>query len=80
MLTHSAVWTALDVLAERHGLSTSGLARAAGLDPTTFNVSKRIAPGTGKPRWPTLETLAKALTVLDVSFGDFAGLVDELVD
>ena len=35
MLTHGQVWAALDRLAERAGLSPSGLARRAGLDPTT---------------------------------------------
>ena len=42
MLTHDQIWTALDRLAERGGLSPSGLARRSGLDPTTFNKSKRI--------------------------------------
>ena len=45
MLTHAQIWTALDRLAERAGLSPSGLARKAGLDPTTFNKSKRITGG-----------------------------------
>ena len=43
-LTHGQVWIALDRLAERAGLSASGLARRAGLDPTTFNRSKRVTP------------------------------------
>ena len=34
----------LDRLAARAGLSASGLAKKAGLDPTTFNKSKRITP------------------------------------
>ena len=44
MLTHDQVWTALDALAARHDLSASGMAKLAGLDPTTFNVSKRVSP------------------------------------
>ena len=44
MLTHAQIWTALDRLAARAGLSPSGLAKKAGLDPTTFNKSKRITP------------------------------------
>ena len=43
MLTHSQIWRAIDALAARHGLSPSGLAKLAGLDPTTFNKSKRGA-------------------------------------
>jgi phage repressor protein C with HTH and peptisase S24 domain len=58
--SHRQIWAALDALAERHGLSASGLARKAGLDPTTFNPSKRAAPG-GRQRWPSTESIAKAL-------------------
>ena len=60
MLTHDQVWTALDRLAERAGLSASGLAKRAGLDPTTFNKSKRITAD-GRERWPSTESIAKAL-------------------
>ncbi len=60
MLTHGQVWAALDRLAERAGLSPSGLARRAGLDPTTFNKSKRVTSD-GRERWPSTESLAKAL-------------------
>src|SRR5690348_5973504 len=42
LLTHEQIWSALDRLAERAGLSPSGLARNSRLDPTTFNKSKRI--------------------------------------
>src|SRR6266404_5715861 len=52
MLTHGQIWTALDRLAERSGLSPSGLAKSAGLDPTTFNKSKRITSD-GRERWPS---------------------------
>ena len=60
MLTHAQVWSAIDRLAARAGLSASGLARRAGLDPTTFNKSKRITPE-GRARWPSTESIAKAL-------------------
>ena len=50
MLTHAQIWNALDRLAARSGLSASGLAKRAGLDPTTFNKSKRITPD-GRQRW-----------------------------
>ena len=60
MLTHSDVWAALDALADRNGLSASGLARRSGLDPTTFNRSKRTTRG-GRPRWPSTESISKAM-------------------
>src|SRR5262245_17992607 len=39
MLTHNQIWTAIDRLAAPAKLTPSGLARKAGLDPTTFNKS-----------------------------------------
>ncbi len=60
VLSHEKVWAAIDALASQNGLSPSGLARRAGLDPTAFNPSKRVA-GDGRPRWPSTESLAKVL-------------------
>src|ERR1700676_5740240 len=74
MLTHGQVWTALDRLAERGGLSPSGLARRAGLDPTTFNKSKRITAD-GRERWPSTESLAKALAATNSSIDSFVQLI-----
>lgn len=73
MLTHADLWLAIDALARRHGYSVSGLAKAAGLDPTTFNKSKRISDG--KLRWPSTESLAKILMITNSSLGDLAGLI-----
>ena len=73
-MQHAQIWRAIDALAARHGLTASGLARAAGLDPTTFNRSKRAAPD-GKPRWPSTESLSRALDAVEASFDDFAGLL-----
>ena len=60
MLTHAQIWGALDRLAARAGLSASGLAKKAGLDPTTFNKSKRVTPD-GRPRWPSTNRLQSLL-------------------
>src|SRR3982750_961640 len=76
MLTHAQIWTGLDRLAERSGLSPSGLAKAAGLDPTTFNKSKRITPE-GRPRWPSTESVAKALAATNVPFDTFVSLIED---
>ena len=74
-LTHTQLWKGIDALAARQGLSASGLARAAGLDPTSFNRSKRFGPGEPpRPRWPSTESLTRALDVAKVSLGDFARL------
>ena len=76
MLTHDQIWTALDRLAERAGLSASGLAKKSGLDPTTFNKSKRITPD-GRERWPSTESVAKALAATDSSIDTFVQLIDD---
>jgi len=73
-MRHEEVWRALDALAAEHGLSASGLARKAGLDPTAFNFSKRIGVD-GRARWPSTESVAKVLGATATSFGDFAALV-----
>ena len=75
-LTHGQIWTALDRLAARSKLSPSGLAKRSGLDPTTFNKSKRITPD-GRARWPSTESLAKALSATSVSVESFVSLIGE---
>jgi len=76
MLTHDQVWTALDRLAQRAGLSASGLAKKSGLDPTTFNKSKRVTPD-GRERWPSTESVAKALTAAGSSIDTFVQLIGD---
>jgi phage repressor protein C with HTH and peptisase S24 domain len=75
-LTHGQVWTALDRLAERAGFSASGLAKRAGLDPTTFNKSKRIT-GDGRERWPSTESVSKALAATNSSIDTFVRLIGD---
>jgi phage repressor protein C with HTH and peptisase S24 domain len=76
MLTHDQVWTALDRLAERAGMSASGLAKKSGLDPTTFNKSKRVTPD-GRERWPSTESIAKALAAANSSIDGFVQLIGD---
>ncbi len=73
-LTHDRIWTAIDALARRYGLSPSALAKRAGLDPTAFNKSKRTT-GEGRPRWPTTESIAKVLDATGATFEDFTALL-----
>ena len=75
-LTHNQIWTGLDRLAARAKLSPSGLAKKSGLDPTTFNKSKRITPD-GRARWPSTESVAKALGATGVSFDIFVSLISD---
>jgi phage repressor protein C with HTH and peptisase S24 domain len=77
MLTHDQIWGALDRLAARFGMSASGLAKKSGLDPTTFNKSKRITPE-GRERWPSTESVAKALAATNVSIDTFVQLIEDV--
>jgi phage repressor protein C with HTH and peptisase S24 domain len=70
MLKHADVWRAIDRTAAKHGMSASGLARRSGLDPTTFNKSKRITKE-GKQRWPSTESVSKVLTATGDSLAEF---------
>ncbi len=74
MLKHADIWSAIDRLAQDNGLTASGLARRAGLDPTTFNRSKRVTRE-GKPRWPSTESIAKILDATGTSVGRFVSLM-----
>jgi len=76
MLSHSQIWRAIDALAARHGMSPSGLAKQAGLDPTTFNKSKRGGDG-GKLRWPSTESLSKVLAATGSSLEELVVLITE---
>jgi phage repressor protein C with HTH and peptisase S24 domain len=74
MLTHEQIWTAIDALAKRHGMSPSALARRAGLDATTFNKSKRVTRD-GRLRWPSTESIAKMLEAAGASIDEFVALI-----
>lgn len=74
MLSHEQIWNAIDALAERYGFTTSGLARKAGLDATTFNRSKRIGSD-GRERWPSTESIAKILSATGASLDEFMSVV-----
>lgn len=76
MFSHTQIWLGLDRLAAARGYSPSGLARLAGLDPTSFNKSKRKSPD-GKPRWPSTESLSKVLFVTGATLRDFITLIEE---
>lgn len=74
-MRHGDIWRGLDLLAEKCGVSVSGLARLAGLDGTTFNKSKRRSKD-GRLRWPSTESISRVLNAIGIDFSDFARLVD----
>ncbi len=73
---HDDIWAAIDMLAARNGVTASGLARLAGLDPTTFNKSKRMSADGDRPRWPSTESIAKALSAAKIGWEDFGALLE----
>jgi phage repressor protein C with HTH and peptisase S24 domain len=75
MFSHSQIWGALDKLAESKGMSVSALAKAAGLDATSFNKSKRITSA-GRKRWPTTESIAKCLNATGATLDEFTAMVE----
>ena len=74
MLSHKQVWNAIDTVAERYGYSASGLAKKSGLDPTSFNPSKRMGPD-GRPRWPTMESISRLLAASGAGVEEFSDLL-----
>ena len=79
MLTHEKIWQGVDRLATLFGYSPSGLAKQAGLDPTSFNKSKRFA-NDGKPRWPSTESISRILAATGATMSDFLALIDDDID
>lgn len=62
-------------MAEENQLSPSGLARQSGLDPTSFNKSKRVI-NANRLRWPSTESISKALQSTDTSLAQFLSHVE----
>jgi phage repressor protein C with HTH and peptisase S24 domain len=77
MFTHTQIWDAFDAIAQRQGLSPSGLAKCAGYNATSFNRSKRFSPS-GRERWPSTDILARVLRVASMDLRAFADLIDSL--
>ena len=70
-MTHNELWAGIRNLATEFNTSCSGLARAAGLDPTTFNKSKQLNQY-GQNRWPTTYTISRILDAAGISLSEFA--------
>lgn len=73
-MTHEDIWKAIEKFASNHKMSCSGLAKNSGLDPTTFNKSKRWSKE-GQPRWPSTLSISKILTSTGTNIEDFAKLI-----
>lgn len=69
-------WQAIDRLAEIKGLSRSGLAKACGLNATTFNPCKRTTKF-GQPRWLNGQTMARVMEFAQMTPAEFFALGQE---
>ena len=76
MLRHGDVWRAIDRLAAKCETAPSRPASIAGLDPTTFNKSKRVTKD-GKQRWPSTESLSKILSATGASLAEFVSQIGD---
>lgn len=70
VMNHYQIWHAIELFAREHGLSCSALAKRSGLDPTTFNKSKRFSKYE-QPRWPSTCSIAKILNATGSQPQDF---------
>jgi phage repressor protein C with HTH and peptisase S24 domain len=70
-MTHNSIWFAIERFATEHHLSCSGLAKNSGLDPTTFNKSKRWGHE-DQSRWSSTQSIAKILSATHCDISDFA--------
>lgn len=73
-MSHSDIWLGIERLATQNGLSTSGLAKKAGLDATSFNKSKRIMSD-GRLRWPSTESIMRILEATGTDWTNFVHLM-----
>ncbi len=73
-IRHEDLWRALDTLAAEHGMSPSGLARAAGLDATAFTRSNRTGTA-GRLRGPSTQSRRRGLSATGASLESFSALV-----
>lgn len=73
-MTHEDIWNAIERFANEHKMTCSGLAKCSGLDPTTFNRSKRWSKE-GKPRWPSTHSLSKILSSTGADIDEFAKFI-----
>ena len=75
-MTHEDVWRAIECFAKEREMSCSGLAKRSGLDPTTFNKSKRWSKE-GQPRWPSTNSISKILASTGASLEDFTKFIPQ---
>lgn len=75
--TAQNLWDAIDAIAFERKISVSRMAINAGLDPTIFNVSKRIGRN-GHPHWISSQVIALLLASVGMSMEEFGARIDRM--
>ncbi len=70
------IWNAIEQIAGSQNLSVSGLAKQAGLNPTTFNKSKRVSTA-GQERWPSTRSISQILKTSNLTWNDFPNFISK---
>lgn len=76
-ITHTQFWDAIDKIASRQGLSWSQLARKAKISVSSISPCKRV-DAHGKEHWMTMGVLVKVLNASNLTFRDFADIMEEV--
>lgn len=66
----SRLWKTIDKIAEERDMSLPRLALGAGLDQSTFSHARR------KRNWMSLRTLTRVLRTYDITFREWARIVE----
>jgi len=72
------IWRAIDILAQKCGLTPSGLALRIGLTSTAFNPSKRAKAKEDELRGLSMETVARVLAETQTSPQEFTALLNRI--
>jgi transcriptional regulator with XRE-family HTH domain len=75
--THQQLWKGIDTLAQKKDCSLCELSIKAGIDKTTLGKSRRFTKA-GRERWLSVETLFKVLKAANVSFLEFALMIEKI--
>lgn len=67
---YKIVWRALELIAAARGQSISALSRDCGMDPTSFNISKRMT------HLPNISTICAVLHTANLTWADWAKYCD----
>ena len=69
-IQHQVMWGTIEAIAKSKKMSLPALARAVGMDSTSFNKSKRMSGQ--KMRMPTTTTILAILDTFDMDWFDWA--------